>query len=588
MKKSQTLLCIDDDAMLLSILQSYFELKEYRVITAVNGALGLEMFRSHSPDLILVDLRMPVVDGFQVLTEIKATSPETPIIVISGEGEMADVIQALHLGAWAYLTKPIENYEILEHAVKQALEKAALIHQNNAYQEGLERKLDTIIEHFPGYVFTCSPDFIITYANNLLTEYAGKDLRGLPCYNAIYGFDAVCNWCPGVSCSSGELQQHEVKNPKDGRWYETTFLPIFDQTNNIIEYQVVLIDITDQKQQLLDSQEREEKLQKENTRLLASMTDRYKFGSIIGKSQPMQEVYKAILNAADSDASVVICGESGTGKELVAQSIHDNSKRKNERFICVNCSAIPENLIESEFFGHKKGAFSGAITEKYGFLDVADGGTLFLDEIGDIPLQLQAKLLRALEGGGFTPLGGTEEKNPDVRIISATNKQLSELVKQGAIRQDFYYRIHVIPINLPPLRERKEDIRLLIEHFLDLYDPERTQTLQSQIRNLLQSHAWPGNVRELQNTMHRYLTMGTIDFIDIVGDDDKPDNLHARKCISDSCNSLTDMVEEFEKQVITQQFEKHNWHQSKTAKALQIDRKTLYRKVKQHNITKLK
>jgi DNA-binding NtrC family response regulator len=575
MKQLQTLLCIDDDEMVLSILQSYFELKGYRVITAEDGAIGLELFSSQSPDLILVDLRMPIVDGFQVLAEVTAMSPDTPIIVISGEGDMVDVIKALHLGAWSYMTKPIENYELLEHAITQALGKAALVHQNKAYQEGLERKLDTIIEHFPGYVFTCSPDFTITYANNLLTEYAGKNLRGIPCYNAIYGLEAVCDWCPAAS-SSGELHQQEIKNPKDGRWYERTSLPILDQANNIIEYQVVLLDITEQKQKILDAQEREERLQKENSRLLASMTDRYKFGSIIGKSKPMQEVYKAILNAADSEASVVLFGESGTGKELVAQSIHDNSKRKNERFICVNCSAIPENLIESEFFGYKQGAFSGAINDKQGFLDLADGGTLFLDEVGDIPPQLQVKLLRALEGGGFTPLGSSNESKPDVRIISATNKNLSELVKQGGMREDFFYRIHVIPINLPPLRERREDIRLLIEHFLDLYDPEGTKILQSPIRNLLQSHAWPGNVRELQNTMHRYLTIGTVDFIDIVGDENKLDNY--------TC--LVDMVEEFEKQLIIQQFEKHNWHQSKTALALQIDRKTLYRKVKLHDIIK--
>ncbi|MGL1931548.1 MAG: sigma-54-dependent Fis family transcriptional regulator [Desulfotalea sp.] len=578
MKQPPTLLCIDDDAMLLNILQRYFELKGYRVLTAENGAIGLEMFRDHSPDLILVDLKMPIVDGFQVLAEVKATSSQTPIIVISGEGEMAEVIQALHLGAWSYMTKPVENYDILEHAVRQAFEKADLIHQNQAYQKGLESKLDTIIENFPGYVFTCSPDFIITYANNLLTENAGKDLCGQPCYNAIYGLDTVCDWCLGASCSSGKLLQQELQNPKDGRWYKKTCLPIFDQEKNIIEYQIVLLDITEEKQTLLDAQEREEMLQQENTILLASMTDRYKFGSIIGKSKPMQEVYKAILNAAGSEASVVISGESGTGKELVAQAIHDNSKRSNERFICVNCSAIPENLIESEFFGYKKGAFSGAVSEKHGFLDIADGGTLFLDEVGDIPLQLQVKLLRALEGGGFTPLGSTEEKKPNVRIVSATNKNLSELVKQGAMRRDFFYRIHVIPINLPPLRERKEDIILLIEHFLDIYDPERAKILHSQIRSLLQSYEWPGNIRELQNTIQRYLTMGTIDFIDISENDKKLDN----------SNSLTDMIEEFEKQIIIQQCERYDWHQGKTAEALQIDRKTLYRKLKHHDITKIK
>ncbi|MGB3211363.1 MAG: sigma-54-dependent Fis family transcriptional regulator [Desulforhopalus sp.] len=586
MKAIKKLLCIDDDTMLLDILQDYFEQKGYQVFTADNGSKGLSTFRQHRPDLILLDLRMPVIDGFQVLQEITVERPHIPIIVISGEGEMADVIQALHLGAWHYMTKPVENYNLLEHAIQQALEKADLIMENMAYQERLEQKLSSIIQHFPGFVFTCDAELKITYANEVLINHIGHNPKGELCFQSIFGKDSADLCFPRSIDNGDNVLQQEIQSAKDKRWYHMTVLPVTDKYKEIAEYQVVLHDITDQKQRLQNAEQRENQLREENALLLASLKDRFRFGELIGKSQAMQEVYQTIIKAARSEASVVISGESGTGKELVAKSIHENSSRKDASFVCVNCSAIPENLIESEFFGYRKGAFSGATKNKHGFLDIADGGTLFLDEVGDIPHQMQVKLLRAIEGGGFMPLGGTEIKKPDVRIISATNRDLTALVKEKRMRQDFLFRIHVIPIHLPPLRERKEDIRLLIDHFLHQYDPEYATILPAEVRGMLLSHSWPGNVRELQNTIHRYISLKTLDFIDIPDPDGLQKNLHSSINVPEKPASLTMVMEGLEKQVITKAFERNQRHQGKTAEALGIDRKTLYRKMKTYNIIK--
>ena len=228
-------------------------------------------------------------------------------------------------------------------------------------------------------------------------------------------------------------------------------------------------DITESRERELSMLEEAEHLRRENISLRSSIKDRYRLGSLIGKSPAMQEVYELILNAAATNANVIVYGDSGTGKELVAKAIHEMSNRSEKGFVPVNCAAIPENLLESEFFGHKKGAFTGAHADKQGYLDVADGGTLFLDEVGELSLSLQAKMLRAIEGGGYSPVGSSVNKLSDFRIIAATNRNLLEQVRKRGIREDFFYRIHVIPINVPPLRDRKEDIPLLMEHFLKLY-----------------------------------------------------------------------------------------------------------------------
>ena len=306
--------------------------------------------------------------------------------------------------------------------------------------------------------------------------------------------------------------------------------------------------------------ETEKRRREENVLLRSSLHDRYRFGSIIGKSPAIQRVYELIVNAAATDANVILYGESGTGKELVAHAIHEMSSRKSGSFVPVNCGAIPETLMESEFFGHRKGAFTGAVIDKHGFLDLADGGTLFLDELGEIGQSMQVKLLRAIDGGGFTPIGGSQVKTPDLRILAATNRDVAEQVRKGVIREDFFYRIHVIPIQLPALRERKEDIPLLVEHFVEKFGKGKNlPPLTPRIMEALRAHDWPGNVRELQNTVFRYLTLKKLDFAGTVrrfgaGTQDLP--LPETETAD---GNLEAMLQEFEKQVIMKTLKRHHW-----------------------------
>ena len=326
-------------------------------------------------------------------------------------------------------------------------------------------------------------------------------------------------------------------------------------------------------------------LHEENVRLKANIKERYRFGKIIGKSPVMQEIYELILKAAASDAGVIVYGESGTGKELVAEAIHKMSDRKEKPFVPVNASGVAETLLESEFFGYKKGAFTGANMDKRGLLQSADKGTLFLDELGEIGPNLQAKLLRALEGGGFTPVGGLEAETSDFRVIAATNKDLKEQVKKGLMREDFFYRIHIIPIHLPPLRERKEDIPLLIEHFMQNHSPSKNlPTITAGVMEALTSYDWPGNIRELINTMHRYLTLKKLDFLDTSLIDDSKTEPPVSVEERETNEPLDATVKRLEKLYLIKVLDDNNWHQGKVSALLGVDRKTLYRKIIQYHL----
>jgi PAS domain S-box-containing protein len=362
------------------------------------------------------------------------------------------------------------------------------------------------------------------------------------------------------------------------KWVWEQGQALFNENGAAYALEGFVADVTQQK-------ELEIKLHNENLRLKASMQDRYHFGDIIGKSAAMQQVYEFMQKAAASSANVIVYGESGTGKELVARMIHKLSQRGEKAFVPVNCGAIPETLLESEFFGYKKGAFTGATTDRKGYLAAADGGTLFLDELGDLPQNFQVKLLRVVEGQGYTRLGDIEVCRPDLRIVAATHKNMLELLGQNQVREDFFYRIHILPVSLPPLRERKGDIPLLIDHFLEKYNPEgKSVWMADELSTALKGYDWPGNVRELQNTIQRYVTLGNIELA--CGTSPRPMLIPGSHQIV--CNLETDglrpAVETYEKELIVTALESNRWSRDKTAKMLNITPRTLYRKMKRYEI----
>jgi transcriptional regulator with PAS, ATPase and Fis domain len=296
----------------------------------------------------------------------------------------------------------------------------------------------------------------------------------------------------------------------------------------------------------------------------------------------MKDIFRMVKQIADSKSTVLIMGESGTGKELISRAIHYNSNRKNSPFITINCAAIPDTLIESELFGHEKGAFTNAIERKLGRVEVAHLGTLFLDEIGELSLATQAKILRFLEEKEFNRVGGSKTIKVDVRLITATNKDLSELIKKGGFREDLYYRINVVPIVIPPLRERKEDIPILIDHFLDKFNAENNKNVKGihqDVLELMMKYEWPGNVRELENLIERVIALTTKEYIQLnelpFSFKNIPKANGLKESVLDGKVSFLQAEEEFERDVIINALKRTNYIQSHAAEVLGISRRIL-------------
>jgi transcriptional regulator with PAS, ATPase and Fis domain len=326
------------------------------------------------------------------------------------------------------------------------------------------------------------------------------------------------------------------------------------------------------------------------TELSKELGTRYGFDQMIGKSAPMQNLYRLLDRVCESDATVLVNGENGTGKELIAKALHYNSRRKNKKFMVVNCGAFNENLLESELFGHVKGAFTGAIKDKKGMFEEADGGTLFLDEIGETSMSMQVKMLRVLQEGTFTPVGSTTMKKSSVRILAATNRNLQDMVKAGTFREDLYYRLKVINLIVPPLRERKEDIPLLYGHFLEKFAKQSgvKKVLSKETVEKLMNHEWPGNVRELENEIERVCVLSGND-ADITAE------LLSSQILDNAKNKypgyrvngrLKDALEELEKEMIQEGLERTRWNKSRLAKELGISRAGLIMKVEKYGLDK--
>ncbi|MFP4531969.1 MAG: sigma 54-interacting transcriptional regulator [Desulfobacterales bacterium] len=454
-----------------------------------------------------------------------------------------------------------------------------------------ERKLSKLMGNLPGMAYRCRND---KHRTMKFVSAGCKWLTGYPAYELIDNANRTfvdlvhTEDRAHVNAQLREIQaagrpfQMEyriVTASGASKWVWEEGVGIVSEDGELREVEGFISDISEHKKE-------EQQLRKENIKLKSFIKERYKFGDIIGKNASMQDVYERISKAAATHANVIIYGESGTGKDLVAREIHRMSDHPDKPFVPVNCSAIPENLFESEFFGYRKGAFTGAVKDKPGYFDLANGGTLFLDELGEIGLAAQVKLLRVIEGGGYTPVGGDSVRHANVRIVAATNRDLKKEVKSGRMREDFFYRIHIIPINLPPLRERKDDLPLLIEHFLGIYkDKGNAPEINGKLLGQLYNYDWPGNVRELQNVLQRFITLKTLDFMtSAVAESDSSvpaDTEHDAV----APGFLNEAVAQFEKDRILEQLEANRWHKRRTAEHLGINRKTLFRKMKQHGIS---
>jgi two-component system nitrogen regulation response regulator NtrX len=452
----ETILVVDDEESIRTSLAGILEDEEYTVVFASNGAEALEAVQREIPDLVLLDIWMPKMDGLEALQKLKELYPSLIVIMMSGHGTIETAVRSTKLGAYDFIEKPL------------SLEK-----------------------------------LIVMIGNALKVRQ--------------------------LSAENDSLRSLTMKD-----WV------------------------------------------------------------MIGNSPAMTKLKEQILLVAPSNASVLITGENGTGKELVAHAIHGNSLRKDKAFIAINCAAIPEDLIESELFGHERGAFTGAIAQKKGKFDLADGGTIFLDEIGDMSLKTQAKVLRILQEKKFERVGGTRTFEVDVRVIAATNKVLEEQIRQGNFREDLFYRLNVVPFVVPSLRERKDDIPLLVDHFLYLFcqrEGRERKVIEPGAVALLQRYEWPGNVRELKNIIERLVIMSPGPTITarqlpeyMLAGEQAPAQCQGKGSVSFDRNTLREAREEFEKEFILQKLEDNGWNVAKTAEVIELERSNLYRKIKSYGI----
>ncbi len=609
----------------------------HEVTACADAETALLAYHQSFHQLIILDLGLPGIDGLEFCRRIR-TLPgreRSMIMVITGYDGIDVLRSALEAGADDYVIKPVSpelltmriliiEQQLQNHIQRKQAEETLREHEETA-RALLNAPTDAIVLiNTQGIVLEMNQTSA-SRLNSSIERLIGTSLWTLL---STEGTERIHPQVQKV-IQTGKFAHFEEQ--WQDNWCDIVMYPIFDIRGRVKRIALIVRNIHERKQR--EEEKRKEKQQLEELlesrtrelldqkRHLQEKTDectrmeqafvrlqeievqqdeqfrraqlrlrsigRDKFGDMTGGSPAMQIVYDRIEQASRFDFSVIIYGESGTGKELVARTIHQRSQRKEKAFVPVNCGAIPEDLFESEFFGHKKGAFTGAHRDQEGFFDRAHQGTLFLDEIGELKHSMQVKLLRAIEDGEYSPVGDNTCKNADVRIIAATNSNLEEQVKKGRMRKDFFYRIKVLTITAPPLRDRKEDISLLLDHFLKQYGKDEHNILiPKDILRQLAMYEWPGNVRELQNVLQRYLTAGSLDFSGHPGGGPASQRDRAQKYQQTLEDSLTLRAasEQFEKEFILSILERHHWHREKTAKVLGIPSRTLHRKMKKHQI----
>lgn len=577
MKKTRTknnILIVDDTPVNLTVLQEILTDQGYRIHSAPSGESALESVQTDPPDLILLDILMPEMNGYEVCRVLKSQelTSQIPIIFISALTEVGDIVKAFQVGGVDYITKPFQMEEVLARVNTHIALQNAICEKNESYM-----MLQTILGSIENIIITVDDQLQIINTNKALDTICNSTL------GAGSTFQERLNNGSGP-CAEVLLQT--VKNNKPVKEYrvecrcgegtgKTLVLntaPLVRQRNEPDGAVLVIRDIT-----------RLATLEKK-------LLEKHSYRNIIGKSEPMQKIYSILERTADLDVNVLVSGDSGTGKELIAEAIHYGSSRADGPLVKVNCAALSESLLESELFGHVRGAFTGAVRDRIGRCQAAEGGTLFLDEIGDISPQFQAKLLRFLEQKEFEKIGSSRTLKADVRVVSATNHDLPAKVMEGKFREDLFYRLKGIMLKLPPLKERIDDIPLLTSHFIRMNRKSLNKNiagLSENVTRLFLEYPWPGNVRELKSSIHYACALCPGEIIQRAH---LPTELFPETSLEKPGRRKTDPTNSqptgqgSEKETIIALLAMTDWNKAKAARLLGVSRSTFYTKLFKYGI----
>ena len=568
------ILIVDDNPENLTVLRQMLTANGYRVRAALNGEIALKSVQADPPDLILLDILMPEMDGYEVCRNLKSKehTDQIPIIFISALADVEDIVKAFQAGGMDYITKPFQIEEVLAR-VRTHLELQIAIRE----KEESQLMLQTILDSIDNTIVTVDNQLQIINANRALDAICA----GMPGDEKIFQERLKGGSGPCVEVllqtlkSNKPVKEYRVKCSCSGESDRTLVLntaPLVRQQNKLDGVVLVIRDIT-----------RLAALEK-------SLLEQHDYHNIIGKSEKMQKIYMLLERTADLDVNVLICGDSGTGKELIAEAIHYASRRADGPLIKVNCAALSESLLESELFGHVRGAFTGAIKDRAGRCQAAEGGTLFLDEIGDISPRFQAKLLRFLEQKEFERIGDSKTLRADVRVVAATNQDLSAKVSERKFREDLFYRLKGVLIQLPSLSERADDIPLLSRHFIRIFRESLNKNIESMakdVKKIFLEYSWPGNVRELKSVIHYACALCPAE---VIKKEHLPPELLSQAELEHPAIRKTDSKNEdhsnggSEKESILAMLEKTDWNKAKTARLLGVSRATLYTKLLKYGI----
>jgi len=592
-------LLVDDERSIRVTLGEFLRGDGHQVRLAADAETAQQILREEDLDVIVTDIILPRISGVALLQIIRKTSPHVQVILVTGEPTLETVTAGLRAGAVDYLLKPVSKEMILKTVANAAKIKALgdakrrLEEENRAYQDGLELLVEertkelreseeryrTLVENIDVGVYRMTADAPgrFLHVNAALARLLGYDsaaeLAGVPARDLSHNPEERPALVEALR-RQGALKGHELRlRKKDGTliWASCTATAQFGDYGRIKWIDGIVEDITERKLA-------EQRLTSHLDQLRKQLARRY---NMVGESEPMRELFQLILKVAPTDAGVLICGESGTGKELVARALHEHSCRSAGNLEVVNCAAVPPALLESELFGHVRGAFTGAIADKPGRFELADEGTLFLDEVCEMSLECQAKLLRAIEEQTVRRVGDTRELAVDVRIIAATNRDPNEAIEEGRLRADLFYRLDRFRLTVPPLRERRGDVAMLARHFLGQFEASLRRQVTDfapEVLHVLQEYEWPGNVRELRNIVEQMVILAERPFLRL---DDVP--IHIREAVR-SGKGLVEPLSDVERRHVLRVLQAAGGNIRRTARMLGIDRSTLYARLKKYGV----